>query len=121
MQGDMDWMAESERLQRRKNPGAMLDEVKSVICLAMRYTPPPYTLADAEHTVGNGVISAYAHGDDYHEVMKKRLKALACDLDELLGPHDQRVYVDTAPVLEHALAESSGLGWQGKHSADFES
>ncbi|MDX8407420.1 MAG: tRNA epoxyqueuosine(34) reductase QueG, partial [Mariprofundaceae bacterium] len=48
--------------------------------------------------------------------MKKRLKALARDLDDLLGPHDQRVYVDTAPVLEHALAESSGLGWQGKHS-----
>jgi len=62
------------------------------------------------------VIAAYAHGDDYHEVMKKRLKALARDLDKLLGAHDQRVYVDTAPVLEHALAESAGLGWQGKHS-----
>jgi len=113
---DMEWMAESERLGRRKDPSSMLDEVKSVICLAMRYTPPAYALADAEQAAERGVISAYAHGDDYHEVMKKRLKALARDLDNLLGSHDQRVYVDTAPVLEHALAESSGLGWQGKHS-----
>ncbi|MDQ6971428.1 MAG: tRNA epoxyqueuosine(34) reductase QueG, partial [Mariprofundaceae bacterium] len=47
---------------------------------------------------------------------KKRLKQLAKALDSLFGSHEQRVYVDTAPVLEHALAESSGLGWQGKHS-----
>jgi epoxyqueuosine reductase len=62
------------------------------------------------------VIASYAHGVDYHDVMKKRLKALARDLDALLGAHEQRVYVDTAPVLEHALAEQGGLGWQGKHS-----
>ncbi|MDX8392362.1 MAG: tRNA epoxyqueuosine(34) reductase QueG [Mariprofundaceae bacterium] len=116
MHGDMAWMAEKERVARRKNPESMLDGVKSVISLGMRYSPPSYSLVEANAARGRGVISAYAHGDDYHEVMKKRLKALARDLDVLLGHHHQRVYVDTAPVLEHAFAETSGLGWQGKHS-----
>jgi len=113
---DMEWMAEAERVARRKAPESLLDAVKTVICVAMCYTPPAYSLAEGDEAKESGVISAYAHGDDYHEVMKKRLKALARDLDDLLGRHDQRIYVDTAPVLEHALAESSGLGWQGKHS-----
>ncbi len=116
MYGDMRWMGENTRLERRREPQRMLEGVRSVIAVAMRYSPPPYALKEAEAAKGRGVISAYAHGDDYHEVMKKRLKALARDLDALLGAHEQRVYVDTAPVLEHALAESSGLGWQGKHS-----
>jgi len=116
MQGDMAWMAEKSRVLRRKHPESMLEDVRTVISVAMRYSPPTYTLNAAIITQDRGVISAYAHGDDYHEVMKKRLKALARDLDALLGPHEQRVYVDTAPVLEHAMAENSGLGWQGKHS-----
>jgi len=116
MQGDMAWMAEEDRLGRRKDPAGMLSGVRSVITLGMRYSPPAYSLDEANKAVAHGVISAYAHGDDYHEVMKSRLKALARELDQLLGRHDQRVYVDTAPVLEHALAEGSGLGWQGKHS-----
>ncbi|MFQ5518626.1 MAG: tRNA epoxyqueuosine(34) reductase QueG [Mariprofundus sp.] len=116
MQADMGWMAEETRLMRRKAPESMLDSVRSVITVAMRYTPPAYSLDDAEKAGSRGVITAYAHGDDYHDVMKKRLKRLAAELDALLGQHDQRVFVDTAPVLEHALAENAGLGWQGKHS-----
>ncbi len=116
MHGSMDYMAEETRHRRRKQPETMLPAVKTVITLAMRYTPPPYSLAEAKAKKGRGVIAAYAHGNDYHDIMKKRLKALARDLDALLGRQDQKVYVDTAPVLEHALAESSGLGWQGKHS-----
>jgi len=116
MQGNMGWMAEETRLQRRVNPASMLDGVRSVITLAMPYRPPDYTLDGACAAKNSGVITAYAHGDDYHDSMKKRLKGLAADLDALLGKHDQRVFVDTAPVLEHALAESAGLGWQGKHS-----
>jgi len=119
-QGNMSWMAEDVRLQRRLAPESMLDAVRSVISLAMPYTPPAYTLDDACASPNAGVISAYAHGDDYHEVMKKRLKLLAARLDALLGKHDQRVFVDTAPVLEHALAESAGLGWQGKHSLSID-
>ncbi len=116
MQGDMAWMGEETRLQRRMTPETMLESVRSVISVAMRYTPPACSLDEACAAPGRGVITAYAHGDDYHEVMKKRLKALARDLDALLGQHEQRVFVDTAPVLEHALAENAGLGWQGKHS-----
>lgn len=115
-QANMTWMAEATRLERRKNPKLMLDDVQTVICLAMRHTPPTYDLKMAQQSKERGVVASYAYGLDYHDVMKKRLKALARDLDVLLGEHGQRVYVDTAPVLEHALAASSGLGWQGKHS-----
>ncbi|MDX8397732.1 MAG: tRNA epoxyqueuosine(34) reductase QueG [Mariprofundaceae bacterium] len=113
---DMAWMAEETRLERRKQPETMLDQVQTVICVAMRYAQPPYTLSQALQTNQHGIIASYAHGLDYHDVMKKRLKALALDLDQLMGQHDQRVFVDTAPVLEHALAAESGLGWIGKHS-----
>jgi len=116
MQGNMAWMSEEVRMQRRIEPASMLADVRSVISLAMTYTPPAYELDEACAAKQQGVISAYAHGDDYHDIMKKRLKALAAELDLMLGKHDQRVFVDTAPVLEHALAESSGLAWQGKHS-----
>ncbi len=115
-QGNMSWMAEEVRMQRRIAPESMLVGVRSVIAVAMPYTPPDYRLDEASAAQDAGVITAYAHGDDYHDVMKKRLKALAAELDALLGKHDQRVFVDTAPVLEHALAASAGLGWQGKHS-----
>lgn len=116
MHGDMDYMAEPVRTARRKNPGHMLKEVRTVICVGMRHSPPSYALESAERASGQGVIAAYAQGSDYHEIMKRRLKALARVLDEHLGAHAQRVYVDTAPVLEHALAERAGLGWQGKHT-----
>ena len=115
-QADMAWMAEESRVTRRKHPEIMLQGVRTVICLAMPHTPPAYSLHEACAARSRGVIASYAHGVDYHEVMKKRMKALARDLDAMLGEHDQRVYVDTAPVLEHALAAASGLGWQGKHS-----
>ena len=116
MHGQMRWMAEEGRMQRRIEPQSMLANVRSVVTVALPYSAPGYGLDEANAADDCGVITAYAHGDDYHEVMKKRLKALAVELDSLLGKHDQRVYVDTAPVLEHALAERAGLGWQGKHS-----
>jgi len=116
MHGEMSYMAEESRVERRKAPESMLEGIRSVISVGMRHSPPSYSLEELESNKSRGAIAAYAHGDDYHEVMKKRLKALARELDELLGAHDQRVYVDTAPVLEHALAEQGGLGWQGKHT-----
>jgi len=118
MHADMSWMGEEKRLNMRKNSHLLLDDVKTVICIAMKYLPASYSLAESEATEqkNKGVISAYAHGDDYHDTMKKKLKALAHDLDAMLGQHNQRVFVDTAPILEHALAASAGLGWQGKHS-----
>ena len=112
MYGDMDYMAEEVRTFRRKNPADMLDNIQTVISLGMPYSAPD----DKKATPQQGVIASYARGDDYHELMKKKLKALARDLDVLLGEHGQRVYVDTAPVLEHALAAKGGLAWQGKHT-----
>jgi len=115
-QADMAWMKESIRLERRKHPESMLDDVQTVICLAMRHCPPAYDLESSQQSKEQGVIASYAYGLDYHDVMKKRLKMLARELDDMLGEHGQRIYVDTAPVLEHSLAASAGLGWQGKHS-----
>ena len=112
MYGDMDYMAEEVRTFRRKNPADMLDKIQTVISLGMPYSAPE----DVDVSPQQGVIASYARGDDYHELMKKKLKALARDLDTLLGEHGQRVYVDTAPVLEHALAAKGGLAWQGKHT-----
>ena len=116
MHGEMDYMSEASRMARRREPGSMLKGVRTVISLGMRHTPPSYSLNEMIRASDRGAIAAYAHGNDYHEGMKKRLKALAVKLDRMLGEHDQRVYVDTAPVLEHALAEKAGLGWQGKHT-----
>ncbi len=112
MYGDMDYMGEEVRTHRRKNPATMLDDIQTVISLGMPYSPPNHENTRPQQ----GIIASYARGDDYHELMKKKLKALARDLDVLLGEHGQRVYVDTAPVLEHALAAKGGLAWQGKHS-----
>jgi epoxyqueuosine reductase len=68
------------------------------------------------------MISAYALGDDYHDVMKKQLRQFCRALEQHASDTkpDQRIYVDTAPVLEHALAESAGLGWLGKHSLSID-
>jgi len=112
MYGDMLYMGEEIRTFRRKHPADMLENIQTVISLGMPYTPPKQQAA----TTQQGIIASYALGDDYHEVMKKKLKALARALDALLGKHGQRVYEDTAPVLEHALAAQGGLAWQGKHS-----
>lgn len=117
---DMTWMNESVRLARRLNPASMLDAVQSVIVLGMPYQAcnhPPQNTFPAQ-----GMIAAYAQGHDYHDVMKKKMRAFCCELAnhaDHLAP-DQRIYVDTAPVLEHALAESAGLGWLGKHSLSID-
>lgn len=110
--GDMIWMEETAA--RRASPGGLWPDVRSILVLGMSYTPAldPMALA-GEPEIGR--ISAYAQGGDYHDLIKKALKALArwlvaqteCDL---------KVFVDTAPVMEKPLAEAAGLGWQGKHT-----
>ena len=110
--GDMIWMEETA--QRRGSPAALWPEVRSIVSLGMSYAPAvdPLALAEApEH----GRISVYAQGADYHEVVKKALKALARWL-VAEAPCDLKVFVDTAPVMEKPLAEAAGLGWQGKHT-----
>ena len=110
--GDMLWMA--ERAGQRGSPQALWPDVRSVIMLGMSYAPgrDPLALADVRD---RGRISVYAQGRDYHDVIKKGLKALARWLVEQ-QPGALKVFVDTAPVMEKPLAEAAGLGWQGKHS-----
>jgi len=110
--GDMLWMAETA--ERRASPAGLWPEVKSVISLGMSYAPATDPLALAERPE-LGRISVYAQGADYHDLVKKALKALARWLVDEAGC-ELKVFVDTAPVMEKPLAEAAGLGWQGKHT-----
>ncbi|MFN3946000.1 MAG: tRNA epoxyqueuosine(34) reductase QueG [Allosphingosinicella sp.] len=110
--GDMIWMEDTA--ERRGSPRALWPEVRSVISLGMSYAPAADPLALAARP-DVGRISVYAQGADYHDVVKKALKALARWLVEEAGC-ELKVFVDTAPVMEKPLAEAAGLGWQGKHT-----
>lgn len=114
--GDMVWM--ESRVGQRAAPTALWPDVRSVIALGMSYAPAVDPLALADHP-SRARISVYAQGGDYHDVVKRALKALARWLvDQAGGPGaaDVKVFVDTAPVMEKPLAEAAGIGWQGKHS-----
>src|SRR6476469_3332532 len=110
--GDMLWM--EENADRRASPAGLWPDVRTVIALGMSYAPAADPLALAERPE-LGRISVYAQGADYHDLIKKALKALARWLVEE-SPCDLKVFVDTAPVMEKPLAEAAGLGWQGKHT-----
>lgn len=111
--GDMLWM--EERAHQRGSPNSLWPEVKSVIMLGMSYAPAVDPLALAGEG-GVGRISVYAQGQDYHDIVKKGLKALARWLVATVPDAGLKVFVDTAPVMEKPLAEAAGIGWQGKHS-----
>ncbi|BBB10194.1 tRNA epoxyqueuosine(34) reductase QueG [Sphingopyxis sp. EG6] len=111
--GDMIWM--ESRAAQRGSPKGLWPEVKSVIALGMSYAPAHDPLALADHP-GRGRISVYAQGGDYHDVVKKALKAVARWLVVEVPGTELKVFVDTAPVMEKPLAAAAGLGWQGKHS-----
>jgi epoxyqueuosine reductase len=110
--GDMDWMETTQA--RRGDPTTLWPDARSVIMLGMNYGPdtdPRAILAER----GRGAISVYAQGDDYHDVIKPRLKSIARWLIAQAGG-EVKVFVDTAAVMEKPLAEQAGLGWQGKHT-----
>ena len=110
--GTMTWL--EERREQRADPRALWPEAASVIALGMSYAPdmdPMARLAARE----TGVISVYALGDDYHDVVKKRLKRLGRWMAERFGC-ELKVFVDTAPVMEKPLGQQAGIGWQGKHT-----
>lgn len=110
--GQMGWMA--DRMAWRGDPSALWPEARSVIMLAESYAPKHDPLAVLDHP-DRAAVSVYAQGRDYHDVVKKRLKRLARWLIEQ-EPCEVKVFVDTAPVPEKALAQAAGLGWQGKHT-----
>jgi epoxyqueuosine reductase len=122
--GDMAWMA--AKADRRGDPRALWPAVRSIVMLGVNYGPDDDPLAILKDR-SRGAVSVYARGDDYHDLIKRRLKGLGRWLLEAAGragaaggvesaDGDIKVFVDTAPVMEKPLAASAGLGWQGKHT-----
>ncbi|MCS3729629.1 epoxyqueuosine reductase [Bradyrhizobium betae] len=110
--GDMDWLAAQP--ERRVDPRGLWADVRSVIMLGVNYGPDSDPLEILKQRT-RAAISVYAQGDDYHDLIKKRLKALARWL-VATAPSEVKVFVDTAAVMEKPLAQTAGLGWQGKHT-----
>jgi epoxyqueuosine reductase len=110
--GDMDWLATHP--ERRADPRVLWAGVRSVIMLGVNYGPDENPLVILGQRT-RGAISVYARGDDYHDLIKKRLKALARWLVATSGG-EVKVFVDTAAVMEKPLAQAAGVGWQGKHT-----
>jgi epoxyqueuosine reductase len=112
LHGDMAWLETTA--ERRASPQALWPEVRSVIMLGMNYGPDEDPLAILARK-DRAAISVYAKGDDYHDLIKAKLKTLARWLTANAGG-DVKVFVDTAAVMEKPLAAKAGLGWQGKHT-----
>lgn len=110
--GEMEWLADNPA--RRADPKVMWQDVRSVIMLGMNYGPDENPMAILKER-SSAAISVYARGDDYHDLIKKRLKQLARWLIAEAGG-EVKVFVDTAAVMEKPLASAAGLGWQGKHT-----
>ena len=110
--GSMDWIERTA--ERRAHPRAMWADARSAILLGLNYGPDRDPLAALQDR-SSAAISVYAQGDDYHELIKRRLKRLAGAAQARLGG-EVKVFVDTAPLMEKPLAQAAGLGWQGKHT-----
>lgn len=110
--GDMAWLAANA--ERRKDPRVLWPEARSIIMLGLSYAPDRDPL-EALQDLSRGVISVYAQGFDYHDVIKAKLEKLAVQVQSLAGG-GVKIFVDTAPVMEKPIAARAGIGWQGKHT-----
>lgn len=106
--GKMKWM--ENHFDKRLDPSKLVPSARSVISLLFNYYP------EQEQEQGTPGISKYAYGDDYHHVIKGKMRALTERIAEHTGEFNFRYFVDSAPVLERPLAARAGLGWIGKHS-----
>ncbi|KGO80521.1 epoxyqueuosine reductase [Flavobacterium beibuense F44-8] len=106
--GKMQYM--ENHFDKRLDPTLLVDGAKSVISLLLNYYP------EQTQTEGSYKISKYAYGQDYHFVIKSKLKELLQSIQEIIGEVEGRAFVDSAPVLDKAWAAKSGLGWIGKNS-----
>ncbi|MCS0494940.1 tRNA epoxyqueuosine(34) reductase QueG [Ancylobacter sp. MQZ15Z-1] len=114
--GDMDWMPETA--ERRAAPGNLWPEISSVVMLGLNYGPDEDPRTALAHQSA-GTVSVYARGDDYHELIKGKMKRICSRFVARTGGPEAvrvKVFVDTAPLMEKPLAEAAGLGWQGKHT-----
>jgi epoxyqueuosine reductase len=114
--GEMGYMARPDRVARRENPAAMLPGVHSVVCVGLNYYPGPLP-DELSDDPSRGLISSYAWGLDYHDLMLPRLEELAAFIRTEAGDSiGTRTYVDTGPILERAYAAQAGLGFIGKNT-----
>ena len=110
--GTMDWMAATA--PRRAHPRGMWPGARSAVVLGISYAPESDPL-NALARKDRAAISVYAQGDDYHELIKRRLRTLGRWMAGAFGC-ELKVFVDTAPLMEKPLAQAAGIGWQGKHT-----
>ncbi len=114
-QAEMGYLATERAIERRGDPRLILPECRSILVLGIHY--PPAVQTPIDNSAHRGQVAAYAWNDDYHDVLKPRLQALAAFLTEQTGQEiPQRWYTDTGPLLERDLAQRAGLGWVGKNS-----
>ena len=112
--GEMGYLATGRAIERRADPRRILPECKSILVLGVPYSNPTGSQGPEP---GTGRVAAYAWGEDYHEVLKPRLKVLVGYLEGLVGhPVPNRWYTDSGPILERELAQRAGLGWIGKNT-----
>jgi len=114
LHGSMGWMARHG--DKRSRPGELLPGTLRVLSVGMDYGREPDEAWDNLRDHERAYIARYALGRDYHKLMRQRLQRLADQVAEEIGPFGFRVFVDSAPVLERALARNAGLGWIGKHT-----
>ena len=113
--GGMDYMARHGTLRSR--PAELVPGTLRVISARVDYLPEPLDkMRAALEEAGQGYVSRYALGRDYHKLLRARLQKLAQRLEAAAGPFPWRVFADSAPVLEKPLAQAAGLGWIGKHT-----
>lgn len=113
-QGEMDYMAAHG--SKRSRPAELVPGTLRVISLRMDYLPGDTRMSERLAEPEKAYVSRYALGRDYHKLIRKRLQHLAERIQEVIGPFGYRAFVDSAPVLEKALAEQAGLGWIGKNT-----
>lgn len=112
--GSMSFM--SAHGAKRYMPAQLVPGTVRIISARMDYLPPHARFAKTLKSKHKAYISRYAHGRDYHKLLRKRLKQLGDKITQYCAVAEYRPFVDSAPVLEHAAAEKAGLGWTGKHS-----
>lgn len=113
-QGEMDYMASHG--SKRSHPDELVPGTLRVISLRMDYLPGDTRMAEQLASPEKAYVSRYALGRDYHKLIRKRLQQLAERVQQSIGQFGYRAFVDSAPVLEKAVAEQAGLGWIGKNT-----
>ena len=108
--GEMLWMEREP--EKRVRPNLLFPEAKSIIVVALNY----FTPSGHEEDPAKGKVSRYAWGDDYHDVLKEKLRELLSFIKSIDAAAEGKICVDTAPIMDKAWAARAGLGWIGKHS-----